>query len=96
MVMGFWSRIVNPFHKKNPILGTLLKDPPLKATLGLFDKPVLPAPTDPGNVRAKEAARVAAEWEKRRLKKRKGRRSTILTSPEGITTEPTVYKTTLG
>jgi hypothetical protein len=90
---------LNPFSKSNPLVKVLLKDPPLRKVMDAFDKPALPpapTPTDPSVIRAREAARVAAEWEKRRLKKRKGRRSTILTSPEGITTEPTVYKTTLG
>lgn len=41
---------------------------------------------------AKEAARI----HERLRRKKKGRRSTILTGPAGVTNDPLLYKTTLG
>ena len=53
------------------------------------DKPKAAAATD-------EEVLAAAKAEAERLRRRKGRGSTILTSPTGITTEATTHKTTLG
>ncbi len=52
---------------------------------------ITPAVTD-DSAAVKEAARLEAE----RMRKRRGIASTILTGPEGLTTEPSLLRTTLG
>jgi len=64
---------------------------------GLFRKPAGPtiihqAPVTENDPNVREAARLQRE----RMKKRRGFKSTILTGPEGITSDPDLLKQRLG
>lgn len=65
----------------------------------VFSKPKMPEPiivAAPPVSKDDTAIKEAAEREAERIRKRRGMKSTIMTGPQGLTTQPTVLKEELG
>ncbi len=77
--------------------GAWVEDVLLKPAGELFTGPDIEQPKKPGAATAEdEEVRAAAERQAVALRKRRGRASTIVTGPTGLSDQPVTRKTTLG